>query len=56
MFGWLARQVGYSGKLPKVQVQSAELTTGMDGWAAYVNGVQSGLLTRGPDDEAWGGE
>ena len=54
MFGWLARQVGYTGKLPKVQVQSAELTTGMDGWAAYVTGVQSGLLTRGPDDEAWG--
>jgi len=54
MFGWLARQVGYTGKLPKVQVQSAELTTGMDGWGAYVSGVQSGLLTRGPDDEAWG--
>ena len=54
MFGWLARQVGYTGKLPKVQVQSAELTTGMDGWGAYVTGVQSGLLTRGPDDEAWG--
>ena len=54
MFGWLARQVGYSGKLPKVQVQSAELTTGMDGWAAYVQGVQAGLITRGPDDEAWG--
>ena len=54
MFGWLARQVGYTGKLPKVQVQSAELTTGMDGWGAYVTGIQSGLLTRGPDDEAWG--
>ena len=54
MFGWLARQVGYTGKLPKVQVQSAELTTGMDGWAAYVSGIQAGLLTRGPEDEAWG--
>jgi hypothetical protein len=54
MFGWLARQVGYTGKLPKVQVQSAELTTGMDGWGAYVTGIQSGLLTRGPEDEAWG--
>jgi hypothetical protein len=36
-----------------VQVQSAEMTTGMDGWAAYVQGVQAGLLTRGPGDEAW---
>lgn len=54
MFGWLAKALGYEGKLPKVQVQSAELTTGMDGWAAYVQGVQAGLLTRGPEDEAWG--
>jgi hypothetical protein len=53
MFQWLARDLGYEGKLPRVQVQSAELTTGMDGWAAYVQGVQAGLLTRGPDDEAW---
>lgn len=53
MFAWLARDLGYTGKLPLVQVQSAELTTGMDGWAAYVQGVQAGLLTRGPDDEAW---
>tara|TARA_R110000868_G_scaffold143816_1_gene362360 strand:+ start:145 stop:1857 length:1713 start_codon:yes stop_codon:yes gene_type:complete len=29
------------------------LTTGFDGWAAYVNGIQAGLLTRGPDDEKW---
>lgn len=54
MFGWLAKALGYSGKLPKVQVQSAELTTGMDGWSAYVAGVQAGLITRGPEDEAWG--
>lgn len=53
MFAWLARDVGYTGKLPRVQIQSAEMTTGMDGWAAYVQGVQAGLLTRGPDDEAW---
>ena len=53
MFHWLARDVGYTGKLPRVQVQSAEMTTGMDGWAAYVQGVQAGLLTRGPGDEAW---
>jgi hypothetical protein len=53
MFQWLARDVGYTGKLPRVQVQSAEMTTGMDGWAAYVQGVQAGLLTRGPGDEAW---
>ena len=53
MFRWLANQVGYDGKLPKVQVQAAELTTGMDGWAAYVQGIQAGLLTRGPDDEKW---
>ena len=26
----------------------------MDGWSAYVAGVQAGLLTRGPEDEAWG--
>ena len=53
MFHWLAKDVGYTGKLPRVQVQSAEMTTGMDGWAAYVQGVQAGLLTRGPGDEAW---
>lgn len=53
MFQWLAKDVGYTGKLPRVQVQSAELTTGMDGWAAYVQGVQAGLLTRGAGDEAW---
>jgi hypothetical protein len=53
MFRWLATQVGYEGRLPKLQVQSAELTTGFDGWAAYVNGIQAGLLTRGPDDEKW---
>jgi len=53
MFQWLAKDVGYTGKLPRVQVQSAEMTTGMDGWAAYVQGVQAGLLTRGPGDEAW---
>jgi hypothetical protein len=53
MFRWLANQVGYDGRLPKLQVQSAELTTGFDGWAAYVNGIQAGLLTRGPDDEKW---
>jgi len=53
MFAWLAKDVGYTGKLPRVQVQSAEMTTGMDGWAAYVQGVQAGLITRGPGDEAW---
>lgn len=53
MFRWLANQVGYEGRLPKLQVQSAELTTGFDGWSAYVNGIQAGLLTRGPDDEKW---
>ena len=54
MFTWLARQVGYEGKLPTVNVQSAQMTTGLDGWSAYVQGVQAGLLTKGPDDEAWG--
>jgi hypothetical protein len=53
MFAWLAKDVGYTGKLPRVQIQSAEMTTGMEGWAAYVQGVQAGLITRGPDDEAW---
>ena len=53
MFHWLAKDVGYTGKLPRVQVQSAEMTTGMDGWAAYVQGVQAGLITRGAGDEAW---
>jgi hypothetical protein len=53
MFQWLANDVGYTGKLPRVQVQSAELTTGMDGWAAYVQGVQAGLITRAAGDEAW---
>ena len=53
MFRWLANQVGYEGRLPKVQVQSAELTTGIEGWTAYVSGIQAGLLTRGPDDEKW---
>ena len=54
MFQWLAQAVGYEGKLPRVQVQSAELTTGIGGWQAYVAGVQAGLLSKGPDDEAWG--
>jgi hypothetical protein len=54
MFQWLAQAVGYDGKLPRVQVQSAEMTTGIGGWTAYVQGVQSGLLSKGPDDEAWG--
>jgi hypothetical protein len=54
MFTWLARQVGYEGKLPTVNVQSAQMTTGLDGWSAYVQGVQAGLLTKGPEDEAWG--
>lgn len=53
MFAWLAKDVGYTGKLPRVQIQSAEMTTGMEGWAAYVQGVQAGLITRGPDDESW---
>ena len=53
MFQWLAADVGYTGKLPRVQVQSAELTTGMDGWAAYVQGIQAGLITRAAGDEAW---
>jgi hypothetical protein len=30
------------------------MTTGIGGWSAYVQGVQSGLLTKGPADEAWG--
>jgi hypothetical protein len=54
MFQWLAQAVGYDGKLPRVQVQAAEMTTGIGGWTAYVQGVQSGLLTKGPEDEAWG--
>lgn len=54
MFQWLAQAVGYEGKLPRVQVQSAELTTGIGGWQAYVQGVQAGLLSKGPEDEAWG--
>ena len=53
MFGWLAKAHGYEGKLPVLRSVSAELTTGLDGWAAYVQGVQSGLIRRGPDDEAW---
>ena len=53
MFAWLAKDVGYTGKLPRVQIQSAEMTTGMEGWSAYVQGVQAGLITRGPNDEAW---
>ncbi len=53
MFGWLAKQHGYTGKLPVLRSVSAELTTGLDGWAAYVQGVQSGLIRRGPEDEAW---
>ena len=53
MFGWLAKQVGYEGKLPVLRSVSAEMTTGLDGWAAYVQGVQSGLIRRGPEDEAW---
>jgi len=54
MFGWLAKAHGYTGKLPVMRSQSAEMTTGLEGWAAYVQGVQAGLLTKGPDDEAWG--
>jgi len=53
MFGWLAKQHGYTGKLPVLRSVSAEMTTGLDGWAAYVQGVQSGLIRRGPEDEAW---
>ena len=53
MFAWLAKAHGYEGKLPVLRSVSAELTTGLDGWAAYVQGVQSGLIRRGPDDEAW---
>ena len=53
MFGWLAKAHGYEGKLPCLRSVSAELTTGLDGWSAYVQGVQSGLIRRGPDDEAW---
>jgi hypothetical protein len=53
MFQWLAAQYGYRGKLPIVRAISAEMTTGLDGWAAYVQGVQAGLLTKGPDDESW---
>lgn len=53
MFTWLAKAHGYEGKLPCLRSVSAELTTGLDGWAAYVQGVQSGLIRRGPDDEAW---
>lgn len=54
MFQWLAQAVGYEGRLPRVQIQSAEMTTGIGGWSAYVAGVQAGLLTKGPDDESWG--
>lgn len=54
MFQWLATQYGYRGKLPIMRAIAAEMTTGLDGWQAYVAGVQSGLLTKGPDDEAWG--
>ena len=53
MFAWLAKQHGYEGKLPILRSVSAELTTGLDGWNAYVQGVQSGLIRRGPDDEKW---
>lgn len=53
MFQWLAKQHGYEGRLPVLRSVSAEMTTGLDGWAAYVQGVQSGLIRRGPDDEAW---
>lgn len=53
MFGWLAKAHGYEGKLPCLRSVSAELTTGLDGWAAYVQGVQAGLIRRGPEDEAW---
>ena len=53
MFQWLAAQYGYRGKLPIMRAIAAEMTTGLDGWNAYVQGVQAGLLTKGPDDEAW---
>lgn len=53
MFQWLAAQYGYRGKLPIIRAVTAEMTTGLDGWSAYVQGVQAGLLTKGPDDEAW---
>jgi hypothetical protein len=53
MFAWLAKAHGYEGKLPVLRSQSAEMTTGLDGWTAYVQGVQAGLLTKGPNDEAW---
>jgi len=53
MFGWLAKAHGYEGKLPCLRSVSAEMTTGLEGWAAYVQGVQSGLIRRGPEDEAW---
>ena len=53
MFQWLAAQYGYRGKLPTIRAVTAEMTTGLDGWSAYVQGVQAGLLTKGPDDEAW---
>lgn len=54
MFQWLAQAVGYEGRLPRVQIQAAEMTTGINGWTAYVQGVQAGLLTKGPEDEKWG--
>ena len=54
MFAWLARAVGYEGPLPILRVQAAEMTTGLGGWSAYVQGVQAGLISRGPGDEAWG--
>jgi len=54
MFQWLAQAVGYEGRLPRLQIQAAEMTTGIGGWNAYVAGVQAGLLTKGPEDESWG--
>jgi hypothetical protein len=53
MFRWLADQVGYTGRLPLVQVQSAELTSGIGGFTAYLEGVREGLITRAPGDEEW---
>jgi hypothetical protein len=53
MFSWLARAVGYEGPLPIIRVQAAQLTTGLAGWSAYIQGVQSGLITKGPGDEEW---
>ena len=53
MFRWLANQVGYEGRLPTVQVQSAELTSGIGGFTAYLEGVREGLISRAPGDEAW---